>query len=123
MAKKIRVLIADDSPEARDGLEAILRAYPDLEVVGPAADGSEAISKARQLRPSIVLMDIQMPGMDGLEATRRIKAQLPEIKLLLLTVHAEHIEAAMSAGADGFLMKDCTRRELIQEVRRLGRQL
>jgi DNA-binding NarL/FixJ family response regulator len=119
---KIEVLIVDDSPAVRDGLQGILRAHPDIEVVGEAVDGLEAIAKAEQLHPSVILMDAQMPQMDGTEATRRIKDRLPDVKILFLTVHPAHIEEALAAGADGYLMKDCARQELLEEIRKLGRQ-
>jgi DNA-binding NarL/FixJ family response regulator len=119
---KLRLLIVDDSPAIRDGLQSILRAYPDVEVVGEAADGLEAMAKAERLQPNVILMDIQMPQMDGLEATRRIKELLPNTSILLLTVHPSYIESALEAGADGYLMKDCGRQELLDEIRKLGRQ-
>jgi len=120
--KRIKVLIVDDSSAVRDGLQSILRAHPDIEVVGEAANGSEAIIKAEQLHPDVILMDAQMPEMDGVEATRRIKERLHELKILFLTVHTTHIEAGLAAGADGYLMKDCGREELLQTIRRVGLQ-
>ena len=81
----------------------------------------EAITTAEQLQPDVILMDAQMPEMDGIEATRRIKEQLPSIKVLFLTVHAEFIDAALAAGADDYLLKDSGRRELLQAIRKLGR--
>ena len=115
----IRVLIADDSPVAIDGLRGILRAHRDVEVVGEASDGSEAVSKAEELRPDVVLMDAQMPEVDGIEATRRIKASLPDVKVLFLAVHATHVAPALEAGADGYMMKDSSRDELVEAIRRL----
>ena len=118
--KKTRVLIADDCPKASDGLQSILRACGDLEVVGEAADGLEAVSKTEELGPHIILMDAQMPGMDGIEATRSIKEKSPKVKVLLLTVHTWYIEAALEAGADSYLMKDCGRQELLKGIRELA---
>jgi two-component system response regulator NreC len=118
----IRVLIVDDSPVVRNGLQGILRAHPDIEVVGQATDGREAIAQAEQLQPGVILIDAQMPEMDGTEATRRIKERWPNIKVLFLTVHMGYIEAALAAGADGYLMKDSGRQELLQAIRELGRQ-
>ncbi|MFQ5872902.1 MAG: response regulator transcription factor [Dehalococcoidia bacterium] len=120
---KIRVLIVDDSSVVRDGLQSILGADPNIEVVGHAADGLEAISKAEQLQPGVILMDAQMPEMDGVEATRRIKERSPNIKVLVLTVHTTYIQAALAAGADGYLMKDSGRQELLQAIRNLGRRV
>ena len=119
---KISVLIVDDSDAVRDGLRSILRANPDIEVLGEAADGLAAIAMLEELQPDIILMDAQMPQMDGIEATRRIKAQWPNIKILFLTVHTEFIEAAVAAGADAYLLKDSGRKELLQAIRELGRR-
>ncbi len=115
--KKIRVLIVDDCSAVRDGLQSILRAYPDIEVVGEAEDGVEGLAKAEQLQPGVVLMDAQMPEMDGVEATLRIKERFPNIKVLYLTVHTRYIEPALAAGADGYLMKDVGRVELVQAIK------
>ena len=119
---KTTVLIVDDSAAVRDGLRIILGANPDIEVLGEVADGLAAIASVEELQPDVVLMDAQMPQMDGMEATRRIKARWPDIKVLLLTVHTEFIEAAVAAGADAYLLKDSGREELRQVVRELGRR-
>ena len=118
--RTIKVLIVDDSSVVRDGLKGILRAHPDIQVVGEAANGLEAIDKAEQLQPDIVLMDAQMPVMDGVEATHQIKERLPAVKVLFLTVHTGYIEDALAAGADAYLLKDSGRRELLQAIRELG---
>ena len=120
---KITVLIVDDSAAVRDGLRSILRANPDIEVLGEAADGLAAIARVEGLQPDIILMDAQMPQMDGIEATRRIKVRWPNIKILFLTVHTEYVEAALAAGADTYLLKDSGRRELLQAIRELGRRV
>ena len=117
---KITVLIADDGPSIRDGLQSILRAYPDIKVVGEATNGVEAIARAEQLQPGVILMDAQMPELDGIAATRQIKERWPNIKILLLTVHVEYIEAALAAGADGYLLKDSGGQELLQAIKELG---
>ena len=117
---KISVLIVDDSSVVRHGLRSILRASMDVGVVGEAADGQEAVALVEDLQPDVVLMDAQMPEMDGLEATRRVKKLLPAVKVLCLTVHAEFMEEALAAGADACLMKDSGRRELLQVIRKLG---
>ena len=119
---KTTILIVDDSAAVRDGLRSILQANPDIEVLGEAADGLAAMTRVEELQPDIVLMDAQMPQMDGIEATRRIKAQWPDIKILFLTVRTEFIEAAVAAGADAYLLKDSGREELLQAVRELGRR-
>ena len=118
--EKTTILIVDDSAVVRDGLRSILQANADMEVLGEAVDGLAAIAGAEELQPDIILMDAQMPQMDGIEATRRIKAQWPNIKILFLTVHTEFIEAAVAAGADAYLLKDSGRKELLQVVRELG---
>ena len=118
---KLRVLIADDSPHALNGLQSILSADPGIEVVGEAANGSEAVAKARELQPDIILMDAQMPEMDGVQATRLIKKQLPGIKVLFMAVHFGFIAEALAVGADSYILKDCGRREMVRAVRELGR--
>ncbi|HET6627689.1 MAG TPA: response regulator transcription factor [Nocardioidaceae bacterium] len=116
----VRVLVADDQELVRQGLETIVGAQDDLEVVGGAADGREAVRLAAELRPDVVLMDIRMPGMDGLEATRLLLAR-PEFSgriLVLTTFDAdEHVFAALQAGASGFLLKDVPRRRLVEAIR------
>ena len=119
---KITVLIVDDTAVVRDGLRSVLQAYPDIDVVGEAATGAEAIAQADQLRPAVILMDAQMPGTDGIAATRDIKQRSPYIRVLLLVVHTGYIDEALAAGVDAFLMKDSGRRELVQAIRELGRR-
>ncbi|AVH58824.1 MULTISPECIES: response regulator [Streptomyces] len=113
-----RVLIADDQTLIRTGFRLILAARG-IEVVGEAADGTEAVAAARELRPDVVLMDIRMPNMDGLEATRRILAQAPECRVLMLTTFDldRYVYAALSLGASGFLLKDVTPEHLAAAVR------
>jgi DNA-binding NarL/FixJ family response regulator len=113
---KTRVLIVDDCMVVRDGLRSLLKGCPCIEVVGEAVGGREAIAKAGKLQPDVVLMDAQMPDLDGAEATRHIKERWPHIKVLFLTVHSSYIEAAVAAGADSHLMKDCTRQELLGAI-------
>jgi DNA-binding NarL/FixJ family response regulator len=115
----IRVLVADDQTLVRDGFRMILDEQADIEVVGEAADGLEAVAKARELRPDLVLMDVRMPGRDGLEATRELLRELPETHVLILTTFDlnEYVYEAMRAGASGFLLKDVPRRQLIEGVR------
>jgi DNA-binding NarL/FixJ family response regulator len=115
----IRVLIADDQALVRDGFGMILDAQPDIDVVAEAADGREAIERARELRPDVVLMDIRMPEVDGIEATRRLCAEPGGPRILMLTTfdQNEYVYEAMKAGASGFLLKDVRREELVNAVR------
>jgi DNA-binding NarL/FixJ family response regulator len=115
----IRVLIADDQTLVRDGFRMILDAQEDIEVVGEAADGLEAVARSRELRPHVVLMDVRMPGCDGLEATRELLRDSPETHVLILTTFDlnEYVYEAMRAGASGFLLKDIPRSQLIEGVR------
>ena len=111
--------MVDDCDVVINGLRCILKPHQEFEIVGEASDGCEAVVKAEGLRPDIVLMDAQMPIMDGIESTRRIKESVPGVKILVLAVHATHLDAAIYAGADGFIMKDSSRSELVEEIRRL----
>jgi DNA-binding NarL/FixJ family response regulator len=115
----IRVLIADDQALVRTGFRVMLEVQPDLEVVGEARDGREAIASARALRPHVVLMDIRMPALDGIEATRRIvqEQSLPRVLILTTFDLDEYVYEALRAGASGFLLKDAGREELIHAVR------
>ncbi|MFG2640589.1 response regulator [Streptomyces sp. NPDC048370] len=117
----IRVLLADDQSLVRAGFRALLDAQPDIEVAGEAADGEEAAVKAHELRPDVVLMDIRMPRLDGLAATRRISADpgLGEVKVVMLTTFEldEYVFEAIRSGASGFLVKDTEPEELVRAVR------
>ncbi len=119
MSATVRVLIADDHPVVRDGLRAILATQPDIEVVGEATTGPQAVSMARSLRPQLVLMDLQMPGLDGASATRRIRDELDDVHVLILTTYDTDadITRAIEAGAIGYLLKDAPREELFRAVR------
>jgi DNA-binding NarL/FixJ family response regulator len=119
MSGPIRVLVADDEAIVRDGLRAIIETEDDLEVVGEAADGAQAVAAARQLAPDVVLVDIQMPGMDGVEATRRLVALPAPPRVLVLTTfdRNEYVYESMRAGASGFLLKDVRRGQLTDAIR------
>ena len=115
----IRVLIADDQALVRGGFRMILDAQEDVEVVGEASDGQEALAKARELEPDVVLMDIRMPELDGLEATRRLASGDGSARVLMLTTFDldEYVYEAMKAGASGFLLKDVRPEQLAEAVR------
>ena len=106
-SSKARILVVDDQAFMRVAIKAILATDPSLEVVGEAQDGREATQRCRELRPDLVLMDVWMPRMDGIEATRRLKAEFPETSVLILTVHADHrlLMDAVKAGAAGYVLK------------------
>lgn len=119
MIDTIRVLIADDHTIVRSGVRLLLAAEPDIEVVGEALDGREAVAKAEILQPDVILMDITMPEMDGLEATRRIKTHSPHIHVLVLTMHRsdDYFFEMLRAGASGYVLKGAETSELINAVR------
>lgn len=116
---RIRILLVDDHDLFREGLAGILSAQPDMLVVGEAADGLEAMIKARELKPDLILIDIQMPVCDGLEATQKIKQELPEIKVVMLTVRDEDekLFEAIRYGAQGYLLKSIRSNELLEGIR------
>ena len=117
----IRIVLADDQALVRAGFRSLLDAQDDVEVIGEAADGDEAVRLASELRPNLVLMDVRMPGLDGLEATRRIAAdgQLGDVRVVILTTFDvdEYVFEAIRSGASGFLVKDTQPAELLQAVR------
>jgi DNA-binding NarL/FixJ family response regulator len=115
----IRVLIADDHPHFRDGLRALLLSASDLEVVGEARDGEEAISLAAELQPDVILMDLNMPGESGIEATRRILRTSPHISILVISMFEDDdsVFAAMRAGAKGYLLKDSGGEGVVNAIR------
>ncbi len=116
---KIRILLSDDHLILREGIRSLLQRTPDIEVVGEADDGEDAVAKADQLLPDVVLMDITMPRLNGPEATRRIKAKHPEIKVLILTIHdsGEYLAEMLQAGASGYIVKTTAAGELVAAIR------
>ena len=123
MSDPIRVLIADDHIIVRSGLRLLLEAEPDIEVVGEALEGGEALNLVEKHLPDVVLMDIAMPGMNGLEATRQIKASWPQVNVLVLTMHRsdEYFFEMLKAGASGYILKGAETSDLIHAVRVVGR--
>lgn len=120
--KSLSVLIADDHPVFRDGIRALLEATPDTEVVGEATTGEEVVSFASQLKPDLILMDVQMPGLNGIEATRRIVTANPDIRILMVTMFEDDasVFAAMRAGARGYVLKDATKEEIRRAIKAVG---
>ena len=123
MAKKIKVLIADDHRVVREGLSAILETKEEIHIVGEAGDGGEAVEKARQLLPDVIVMDVSMPGMTGVEATRIIKREMPHIGIIALTMYEDHqyIFDLVRAGATGYLLKDSDSTEIVAAIRAISR--
>jgi len=123
MSDQIRVLIADDHTLIREGLQAVLAQEPDISIVGHAASGADALALAKELAPDVILMDVRMPGMDGVEATRRIKAEVPGAKVVILTVYQddEYLFNAVKAGAVGYILKDVSPEQLVHAVRLASR--
>lgn len=118
-----RVLLVDDHPVVRDGLRGMLDGQPDLEVVGDVAGGHQAVVAAGRLAPDVVLMDLRMPGLDGVAATERIRSAHPAVRVLVLTTYDDDhdIVRAVEAGATGYLLKDAPREEVFQAVRAAAR--
>ncbi|HEY3081329.1 MAG TPA: response regulator transcription factor [Chloroflexota bacterium] len=123
MAEKIRIVVADDHAVLRAGLRALLNAEPDMEVVGEAANGREAVERAEQLRPDVIVMDLSMPLMGGLDATKQIKEKGLPTRVLVLTVHAEqqYLLPVLQAGGAGYVLKQAADTELIQAIRTVHR--
>jgi DNA-binding NarL/FixJ family response regulator len=121
MSNKISVLLVDDHSLVRRGFRRILEDAPDISVVGEASDGAEAVRLATQLRPRLIVMDCALPGMSGLDATRRILHKFPEIAILMLSMHSEDtwVHQALDAGARGYILKSAVDMELVTAIRRV----
>ena len=119
MTAKLRILLADDHETVREGLRMILNAQPDMQVVGTAGDGSEALAQCEKITPDIVIMDISMPGVNGLAATQRLSEKCPDAKVLTLTRHADssYLQQLMRAGAAGYVLKQSRPAELLHAIR------
>ncbi len=119
MSSKYRIVIAEDHTILREGLRSLLSSSPDFEIVGEAKDGQEAIRCVEKLKPDLVLTDLSMPRMNGMDAIREIKRRSPETKVLVLTVHKaeEYILATLKAGAEGYVLKDSTHAELMMAIK------
>jgi DNA-binding NarL/FixJ family response regulator len=119
----IRVLAVDDHPLLRDGITAVLGNQPDLSVVGEASNGHEALERCRALTPDVVLMDLELPDMSGIDAIAAIRAQFSDMRIIVLTAHGSDTEIlrALNAGAVGYLLKDGLRKELVDTIRRVHR--
>jgi len=120
---EIRVLLAEDHTIVRKGLRSLLDAEAGIEVVGEAGDGREAVRKVQQLSPDIVVMDIAMPGLNGLEGTRQIRKRFPEVKVVILTMHTdeEYILQILASGASGYVVKQAAPRELVSAIQSVHR--
>jgi DNA-binding NarL/FixJ family response regulator len=119
MSRKIKVLVVDDHRLVREGLTSLLRIHPELEVVGEASNGDEAVSKSRTLEPDVILMDISMPGMNGITATKVIKKEQPDVKVIMLTMLDQegYVYEAVKSGATGYMLKNTGLEELVKGIK------
>ena len=119
MTEAIRILLADDHPVVRDGLAAVLATQTDLRVVGEAGTGPDAVARALELRPDVLLLDLEMPGLDGVEVIRRVREEAPAIRIVVFTAfdRDEQIVRAIRAGAEGYLLKGTPREEVFRAIR------
>ncbi|MGH3145094.1 MAG: response regulator [Rubrobacter sp.] len=122
MPETLKVLVADDHPLFRDGLRTMLASSPDTELVGEASAGEEAVSLAAELQPDLIVMDVQMPGMSGIEATRRIVEDSPHVRVLIVTMFEDDVTvfSAMRAGARGYVLKGANYTEMVRAIQSVG---
>ena len=115
---KIKVLVVDDHQLFREGIVTLLSSSENIEVIAQAEDGQEAIEKVKLVKPDVVLIDIAMPRMNGIDATKKIKSQMPEVKIIILSMHLEkeYVKGVLEAGADGYLVKNCTYLQLTDAI-------
>jgi DNA-binding NarL/FixJ family response regulator len=113
----IRIFLVDDHQVVREGLRRMLELEPDFEVVGEAGTAKDALDQIETLSPEVILMDIKMPGIDGIELTRQLKRKFPAVKVIMLTLYDEYLAQAIEAGANGYLVKDINREELLKAIR------
>jgi len=120
---EIKILLAEDHDIVRDGIHALLENEKDFKVVGQASDGEQALAKAKELKPDVVVMDMNMPVMNGLECTRRIKAEMPEVKILVLSMHdhENYLIDLLDAGGHGYVLKNTSKEELAFAIRKIYR--
>ncbi|MFC1918647.1 response regulator transcription factor [Chloroflexota bacterium] len=119
MDKDIHILVVDDHQVVREGLRRLLEDEEDMELIGQGANSEEALFQIEMLSPDVVLMDIKMPGVDGVELTRQVKQKYPSCNVIMLTLYDEYLNEAMAAGANGYLLKDIKREELAESIRRV----
>lgn len=122
MTTKLRILIAEDHQTVREGISLLVNSQPDMEVVGEAGDGEMAVKEAARLSPDLILMDISMPTMNGLKATKRLRSRDPNVKILILTRHTDdgYLQQMLGAGANGYVLKQSAPTELITAIRSIG---
>jgi len=123
MVETLRILVAEDHPLFRKGMVSLLSSVPEFEVIGEAATGEEAVARASELQPDAILMDLQMPGMGGMEATRRILQESPSVRVLVVTLleDDDSVFMALRAGARGYILKDADEEEMVGAIRAVGR--
>lgn len=116
MQEKVKVILGDDNPFSRSGMRALLRTFPEVDLIGVAEDGADVLSRIQEFRPDVVLMDVKMPRLNGLQAARRIKERWPEVKVILISMYVGYRSNAEQAGADHFLLKGSSASEILEAI-------